>query len=157
MKTYHSLKAQIDKLEKQAETLRKAEIGKVIGQLKKTISEYALTAADLGLDGSRARKSASSGKPRRSRGAVGVAKYRNPASGATWTGHGRPPTWILEAKDRSAFLIDSAAAASASAPAPAPAKRARASAKSKAAKRAGNGAARKARGRKAAGAAAAAA
>lgn len=34
----------------------------------------------------------------------GVAKYRNPVTGATWTGRGKPPAWIL-GKDRNEFLI----------------------------------------------------
>jgi len=33
-------------------------------------------------------------------------KYRDPATGATWTGRGLPPAWIASAKDRSKFLID---------------------------------------------------
>ncbi len=31
-------------------------------------------------------------------------KYRDPATGATWTGRGKPPAWIA-GKDRDAFLI----------------------------------------------------
>jgi len=34
----------------------------------------------------------------------GVAKYRNPVTGATWTGRGKPPAWIL-GKDRNEFLV----------------------------------------------------
>lgn len=33
------------------------------------------------------------------------ALYRDPKSDATWSGRGRAPTWIAEAKDRSKFLI----------------------------------------------------
>jgi DNA-binding protein H-NS len=35
-------------------------------------------------------------------------KYRDPKSGATWSGRGRAPAWIAEAKDRNKFLIDGA-------------------------------------------------
>ncbi|WP_280190632.1 H-NS histone family protein [Delftia sp. PS-11] len=35
----------------------------------------------------------------------GVAKYRDPASGATWTGRGKPPAWIV-GKNRDELLID---------------------------------------------------
>ena len=31
-------------------------------------------------------------------------KYRDPATGKTWTGRGRAPTW-LDGKDRAQFLI----------------------------------------------------
>lgn len=105
MKTYSALKAQIDKLERQAEAMRQREVSKVVAELKKTIAEYELSAADLGLVGGE-RKDAPR-KPRRTGSAtVGVAKYRNPQTGDTWTGRGRPPTWIAGAKDRDAFLID---------------------------------------------------
>ncbi|RQR65733.1 H-NS histone family protein [Burkholderia sp. Bp9125] len=33
-------------------------------------------------------------------------KYRDPETGATWTGRGLPPAWIASAKDRNKFLID---------------------------------------------------
>jgi len=38
-----------------------------------------------------------------------AAKYLDPKTGATWTGHGRVPGWIANAKDRSKFLIDGGA------------------------------------------------
>ncbi|WP_408220049.1 H-NS histone family protein [Paraburkholderia dilworthii] len=37
-------------------------------------------------------------------------KYRDPKSGATWSGRGRAPAWLSGAKDRSRFLIDGATA-----------------------------------------------
>jgi DNA-binding protein H-NS len=36
----------------------------------------------------------------------GVAIYVDPKSGATWTGRGRAPAWIANAKNRDRFLID---------------------------------------------------
>ena len=33
------------------------------------------------------------------------AKYRDPKTGATWSGWARPPLWIKDVKDRSKFLI----------------------------------------------------
>jgi DNA-binding protein H-NS len=33
-------------------------------------------------------------------------RYRDPRTGATWSGHARPPAWIKDAKDRSVFLIE---------------------------------------------------
>ncbi|MFM0338999.1 H-NS histone family protein [Paraburkholderia fungorum] len=38
-------------------------------------------------------------------------KYRDPKTGATWSGRGPAPAWLAAAKDRTRFLIDSAAAA----------------------------------------------
>lgn len=105
MKSYNALKAQIDKLEKQAAAIRQKEVRRVISELKRTIAAYQLSAADLGLTGGARKKPARNA--RRTRAAtVGVVKYRNPQTGATWTGRGRPPAWIAGAKDRDAFLID---------------------------------------------------
>ncbi|WP_457844072.1 H-NS family nucleoid-associated regulatory protein [Staphylococcus aureus] len=35
---------------------------------------------------------------------MGAPKYRDPATGATWTGRGKPPNWIV-GKDRTPFQI----------------------------------------------------
>jgi len=43
------------------------------------------------------------------------AMYRDPKSGATWSGRGPAPVWLAAAKDRSKFLIASADAGSADA------------------------------------------
>lgn len=40
---------------------------------------------------------------------VQPAKYRDPKSGATWSGRGRTPAWLAGARDRTKFLIDDAA------------------------------------------------
>lgn len=39
------------------------------------------------------------------------AKYMNPKTGETWSGHARPPAWIKDVKDRSKFLIGGATTA----------------------------------------------
>jgi DNA-binding protein H-NS len=121
MKTYMALKSEIAKLERQAETLRKNELKDVITKIRRAIDEYGLTAADLGF-GAAGRKAGKAPRKaaRKSRGRAakaGVAKYRHPATGQTWTGHGRPPAWIADAKNRDDFLIAADAA-------PAPRKRA---------------------------------
>ncbi len=128
MKTYQSVRAQIAKLEREAESLRRQELKSVIAQVREVIAQYGLTAADLGLGAGRGR--ASAGKPRRA--GAGVAKYRDPKTGQTWTGRGRPPAWIAGAKDRDAFLIDAPAAPRARAAKPAPKRAAKKSAARKA-------------------------
>ncbi|WP_176079764.1 H-NS family nucleoid-associated regulatory protein [Paraburkholderia tropica] len=40
------------------------------------------------------------------------AMYRDPKSGATWSGRGRAPAWIASAKDRTKFLIEQASESS---------------------------------------------
>ena len=113
MKTYQAVRAEIAKLEKQAEDLRRQELKSVIAQVRQVITDYGLTAADLGLGGARTRAAATGRKraaPAGRRVSAGVAKYRDPKTGQTWTGRGRSPAWIVSAKDRNAFLIGDAAA-----------------------------------------------
>jgi DNA-binding protein H-NS len=103
MTTYSNVKAQIAKLEKQAADLFKKEAAGVIEKARALIQEYGLTAADLGLAGKTTTPKKASAKP------AGVAKYRDPVSGKTWTGHGKAPGFITEGvaagKSRDAFLI----------------------------------------------------
>jgi DNA-binding protein H-NS len=118
MKTYKDVTAEIEKLKAKAESLRKSEMAGVISRIKEAIEAYGLTAADLGLSAGaapRASKAAALSAPSGVAGGVGVAKYRDPASGKTWTGRGKPPLWIQGAKDRSAFLIGGASAPAGSA------------------------------------------
>ncbi|MEA3124316.1 MAG: hypothetical protein QOD67_1335 [Caballeronia sp.] len=45
------------------------------------------------------------------------AMYKDPKSGATWSGRGRAPAWLAGAKDRAKFLIVGASAAADAKPA----------------------------------------
>lgn len=83
-----------------------------MADLKAKISAYGLTAADLGFRGA-----ALSTKGRAKTAKVSVPKYRDPKTGATWTGHGRAPGWIANAKNRDSFLIAPVAASAVAAPA----------------------------------------
>jgi len=116
MKTYSAIKAEIAKLEKQAEALRKTEVAGVIAKIKEAITAYALTAADLGF-GRSAVKAAPVPKAKNSKKTsttIGVAKYRDPKTGKTWTGRGKPPTWIAGVKNRDPYLIEGQATDNAS-------------------------------------------
>jgi DNA-binding protein H-NS len=135
MKTYTAIKAEIARLEKQADALRKTEIAGVIAGVKETLAAYGLTAADLGSSRASARAvPARSTKGRREPSSTaGVARYRDPKTGATWTGRGRPPAWLPAAGQRDRFLIEPPAAkssgAAAAEAAPAGARKPRAAAK----------------------------
>jgi DNA-binding protein H-NS len=108
MKTYSDIKAEIAKLEKQAEAVRKSEVAGVVAKIKVAIAAYALTAADLGFG----RGPAKAARPSKAKSAkktattTGVAKYRDPKTGKTWTGRGKPPAWIAGVKNRDSYLID---------------------------------------------------
>ena len=113
MKTLADIKAEIAKLEKQAAAM-KDEVAGVIGRIKEAIKVYGLSAEDLGFGATQKASAepkasskpvaATSERPSSST-TIGVPKYRDPATGSTWTGRGKPPKWIASAKDRAAFLI----------------------------------------------------
>src|SRR5690606_6177625 len=91
--SYSELLKQIEALTRQAEELRQAETAAVIADIREKISLYGLTAADLGFrEGKQAPRSGGG-----SRKAV-AAKYRNPATGETWSGRGRAPKWLADAE-----------------------------------------------------------
>src|SRR5439155_6217853 len=82
METYSAIKAEIAKLEKQAQALRKTEVAGVIANIKEAIVAYALTAADLGLGrGAKAARTAAAKPSKKTSTTTGVAKYRDPKTG----------------------------------------------------------------------------
>ena len=157
MNSYKQIQAQIARLQREANEARKSETAAVVEKLKKSIALYGLTAADVGLDdGARpAAKKQATGKTaaksagRKAAGAkptrpgAGVAKFRDPKSGATWSGFGRIPGWLASVKDREPFRIGAEAAApETAAPAaaePQPASKAARKASAKAASKKGGG------------------
>jgi hypothetical protein len=56
------------------------------------------------------RNSREAKKASKTNASTGVPKYRDPKTGKTWTGRGKPPTWIAGAKNRDAYLIGTPAA-----------------------------------------------
>ncbi|WP_431821529.1 H-NS family nucleoid-associated regulatory protein [Burkholderia sp. F1] len=88
-------------LQAHAESVRLEEKQAAVSRIRDAIALYDLTPRDLFGDLPR--------KPRRrvKRGPV-PPKYRDPQSGATWSGRGREPLWI-NGQSREQFLIDSSA------------------------------------------------
>ena len=105
-KSYVQLKAAIAKLEKEAAALREGEMTKVIGKIRESIATYGLTVEHLFGRAAKAVKVAASKAvaAKAARKGAGVAKYRDPKTGKTWTGFGKPPGWL--GRDRDKFLID---------------------------------------------------
>lgn len=116
MATLASLEKQIEALKKKADAIRTTEKSAAIKTARDLIQQYGLTAQDVGLDGGRGRNKANATSAPK---AAGVPKYRDPQTGKTWTGHGKPPGWIAGAADRTKFLIDANASAGQTAATPA--------------------------------------
>jgi DNA-binding protein H-NS len=95
---YEELRAKAAEILAQAEQVKSEERQKTIDTVRVMIQTYDITARDLGLD--KTVKAKTGPKP----GQKVVPKYRDPASGATWSGRGKTPKWINGA-DRSQYAI----------------------------------------------------
>jgi DNA-binding protein H-NS len=95
---YEEIQAKIADLQAQAERVKREEKQQAIDMARTMISAYGITARDLGLD--KTPKVKSGPKP----GQKLAPKYRDPQSGATWSGRGKTPRWINGA-DRSQYAI----------------------------------------------------
>ena len=94
--SYLDLKAQIKALQEQAEELRKNELATVIADIKLKISEYGISAEDLGLKRTNAKKTVSKkNQDSTTEKKPAEPKYAN-TDGLTWTGRGVAPKWISE-------------------------------------------------------------
>ena len=100
--SYKELLAQREALEQAIAQARHHEVSTAVSKVRELVAEYGLTAQDV-FPG-RAVKSGTpkSGVPK----AVSkvAAKYRDAATGQTWTGRGKAPKWI-EGQDRTPFVI----------------------------------------------------
>ena len=98
MQNLNDLLQQRAALDAQIEAARKAQVADAVAKCRAIIAEFALTEQDL--FGGRNRRA-----PGVTSGAKVALKYRNPATGETWTGRGKAPKWIANVADRNTFLI----------------------------------------------------
>lgn len=95
MSSYQEYKVKIAELEALAQAARKNELTAAKEKIAKIMQEHGMTFADIS-PAARVKES----KPR----AQVAIKYRDDASGQTWTGRGRAPKW-LEGKKKEDFLV----------------------------------------------------
>jgi DNA-binding protein H-NS len=104
-KSYADIIGQIEKLQEQAQQVRRKEIDEVVGRIREAVSVYGLTESDIFSSGSRksapskkasaprgARKTASGKRPN----ATGQRHYKSYTDGAgnSWGGIGPRPGWL---------------------------------------------------------------
>jgi DNA-binding protein H-NS len=95
MSAYKELLQQREALEIQIKEARARELSDAIALVRKTVDEFGLTVSDVFRPSDRRSPS---------KGSKVEPKYRNPATGETWTGRGKPPVWIRN-EDREQFRI----------------------------------------------------
>ena len=99
--SYKELLKQREALEQQINEARRSELASAVAQVRSLVAEYGLTAQDVFPAG----RGAGKGGARSSTAGTKVApKYRNPATGETWTGRGKAPKWIQN-ESREKFAI----------------------------------------------------
>ena len=94
--TYKELLEQREALEKAIAQARQNEIAAAVAKVRELVAEFGLSAQDV----FPSRGAKASRKPI----AKVAPKYRDPATGQTWTGRGKAPKWI-DGKDRNQFVI----------------------------------------------------
>ncbi|WP_313571065.1 H-NS histone family protein [Comamonas terrigena] len=99
MSTYQSLLQQKAELDAQIAEAQKREKSAAVTQARELVAQYGLTADDVFGKYTSAGIRTAAGKR-----ATVAPKYRDPATGATWTGRGKPPKWIAD-QDRASFAI----------------------------------------------------
>jgi len=96
MTTYQDLLKQREALTEQIEQARKRETADAVARVRALMQEFHLSPSDIFPSGRKARAKGMGMKVK--------PKFRDPATGQTWTGRGKAPKWIA-GRDRAAFLI----------------------------------------------------
>jgi len=100
MTSYKELLQQREALERQINEVRASENADAIAKVRSLVADFDLTQEDVfptrKTRGAKAEKTAPKNKV--------AAKYRNPMTGDTWTGRGKPPRWIAN-QERTQFLM----------------------------------------------------
>lgn len=119
MKTYKDILAEINRLQKIAAKQKHAEKHAIIAEIKKKMNDFEITLDDLRttkpakvpahkIPAGKVVKKATKASRIDKRSSV-APKFRDPESGATWSGRGLAPKWLLSyekaGRTRADFLI----------------------------------------------------
>ena len=98
--SYKELLQQREALEQAIANARAHELSEAVRRTRELVAEFGLTVQDVFPSGRG--NSKPSGKA--TTGAKVAPRYRDPATGQTWTGRGKAPKWI-DGQDRAKYLI----------------------------------------------------
>jgi len=115
MPTLEQIQEKMKKLQAKEDSLIARKAQAAVDQIRKIMLTHGLTTVDIEVKAKAKREAkAANGstptvkaKAAKSLNGGTPPKYQHPKTGATWTGHGRAPAWIADAKDRAKFLIAS--------------------------------------------------
>ncbi len=93
MSRISELKAKLAEVQAELDAAIKEEMSVAVARVREMVAEFGLTQSDV-----------FGGQSARRQGPPVAAKYRDPDSGNTWSGRGKPPRWIA-GKDRVAYEV----------------------------------------------------
>ena len=114
------LQREIERLQRLQEELKRKERVPIIEKIVQDMRSFDINPDDIvqafGSKSIRTKATSKTSTSKKSstrrKGAIVQPKYRHPTTGATWTGRGRAPLWIVESEQagtmRDAFLIKTA-------------------------------------------------
>ncbi|WP_321794750.1 H-NS family nucleoid-associated regulatory protein [Caballeronia sp. J97] len=105
MATLDAIQARIKKLEAQAQALKAKSMSGVLKQIHDLMARHEISMEDVSAFVGKAARSIKA----KATGKAVAAKYVDPKTGASWSGRGRAPAWIANARDRNAFLVEGVA------------------------------------------------
>ena len=97
MPSLKDLLSQREALDREIENTQKQARSEAIAKIRTLMSEYGLTVADLGSKGAAKGSTKGAAKAGSRSGAKVAVKYRNAATGDTWSGRGLRPNWLKAA------------------------------------------------------------
>ena len=102
MSTLESIQARIEALQAKADALLAKESEGALQKIHDLMSRHGLSVSDIEQYSGRRKGTG------RSNSAIEQNRiaYQDPKTGATWSGRGRAPGWIANAKDRSKFAVN---------------------------------------------------
>ena len=108
--TVIEIKKQIAALEAKAARLAEQETKASVDRVRALMKQLGVTLEHLSSTvvrkGAAIKRAIAGAKPATAkRAGKGVAKYQDPKTGATWSGFGRAPGWIVGAANRDAYLV----------------------------------------------------
>ncbi|CAJ8619087.1 histone family protein nucleoid-structuring protein H-NS [Burkholderia pseudomallei] len=106
MPTLEAIQTKIKRLQEQAEAIKAKEASATLDRIVKLMQKSGVTVADIEAHIGGKKGGAWRSKVAASNRAPATAKYQDPKTGATWSGHGRAPAWIANVKSRDRFLVD---------------------------------------------------
>src|SRR6516164_11483457 len=98
MASLQELLAQKAEIDRQISDARRSERNEAVAKVRALMAEHGLTAADL--------VAKAPGPCASTSGRKVAAKYRDPATGQTWTGRGLKPKWLAAALEAGKQLND---------------------------------------------------